>query len=234
LSRTPRAQFTGRPLRVRPRAGPRPALDETVRGPLSRQKPGTHLPAARAAERWTSAFRRGSVQILSVVCRDEPLCFLPERTTNGIGAKVPTVDLETCVFCELVAGKLPISVVDETADVLALMDIQPVNPGHVLIIPKRHAPYLADLDATLGDHIFAMGTRVAAALRRCGVRCEGVNLFLADGEAAGQGIFHAHLHVFPRFAGDGFGLKFSPNYFILPSRADLDDIAKNIRDAVRA
>jgi diadenosine tetraphosphate (Ap4A) HIT family hydrolase len=60
------------------------------------------------------------------------------------GAKVRRVDLETCVFCELVAGKRPISVIGETEDVLAFMDIQPVNPGHVLIIPKHHAPYLAD------------------------------------------------------------------------------------------
>jgi histidine triad (HIT) family protein len=51
--------------------------------------------------------------------------------------------------------------------------------------------------AGLGGHIFAMGMRVAAALRTCGVRCKGVNLFLADGEAAGQEVFHAHLHVFP-------------------------------------
>jgi histidine triad (HIT) family protein len=114
------------------------------------------------------------------------------------------------------------------------MDIQPVNPGHVLIIPKRHAPYLADLDPALGGHIFAMGMRVAASLRTCGVRCEGVNLFLADGDAAGQEVFHVHLHVFPRFVGDGFGLKFSPNYLVLPSRADLDDIAKDIRNAMRA
>jgi histidine triad (HIT) family protein len=142
--------------------------------------------------------------------------------------------LETRVFCELVAGKLPISVIDETADVLALMDIQPVNPGHVLIIPKRHAAYLADLDPTLAGHILAMGMRVAAALRTCGVRCEGVNLFLADGEAAGQEIFHAHLHVFPRFIGDGFGLKFSPSYFVLPSRADLDEVAEDLRNAMRA
>jgi histidine triad (HIT) family protein len=145
---------------------------------------------------------------------------------------VPTVDLETCIFCELVAGKRPISVIDETEDVLAFMDIQPVNPGHVLIIPKRHAPYLEDLDSRLGGDIFAMGMRVAAALRTCGVRCEGVNLFLADREAAGQEIFHAHLHVFPRFAGDGFGLKFSPNYFVLPPRAELDDIAKGICNAM--
>jgi histidine triad (HIT) family protein len=148
--------------------------------------------------------------------------------------KVPTVDLETCIFCELAAGKPPISVIDETEDVLALMDIQPVNPGHVVIIPKRHAPYLADLDSTLGGHIFAMGMRVAAALRTCGVRCEGVNLLLADGEAAGQSVFHAHLHVVPRFVGDGFGLKFSPNYFVLPPRAELDDIARGIRNGLRS
>jgi len=145
-----------------------------------------------------------------------------------------SVHWETCIFCELVAGKLPISVVDETEDVLALMDIQPVNPGHVLIIPKCHAPYLADLDSALGGHIFAMGMRVAAALRTCGVRCEGVNLFLADGEAAGQEVFHAHLHVFPRFVGDGFGLKFSSNYLALPLRAELNDIAKDVRHAMRA
>jgi histidine triad (HIT) family protein len=142
--------------------------------------------------------------------------------------------LEPCVFCELVARKRPISVIAETKDVLAFMDIRPVNPGHVLIVQKRHAAYLADLDPTVAGHIFAMGMRVAAALRKSGVRCEGVNLFLADGAAAGQEVFHAHLHVFPRFAGDGFGLKFGPRYYVLPSRADLDDIAETISGAMPA
>jgi histidine triad (HIT) family protein len=144
------------------------------------------------------------------------------------------VELDTCVFCELVARKRPISVIGETEDVLAFMDIQPVNPGHALVIPKRHAAYMADLDPTLGGHMLTMGMRVAAALRTCGVRCEGVNLFLADGKAAGQEIFHAHLHVIPRFETDGFGLKFSPNYFVLPSRADIDRVAKDIRNTMRA
>ena len=150
------------------------------------------------------------------------------------GAKAGRLDLETCVFCELVARKRPISVIGETEDALAFMDIQPVNPGHVLIIPKRHAAYLGDLEPALGGQILAIGMRVAAALRSCGVRCEGVNLFLADGEAAGQEVLHVHLHVFPRFAGDGFGLKFSPSYCALPPRAELDDIAQGIRDAMPA
>jgi histidine triad (HIT) family protein len=112
------------------------------------------------------------------------------------------------------------------------MDIQPVNPGHVVIIPKRHAAYLGDLEPALGGHIFAMGMRVAAALRMCGVRCEGVNLLLADGEAAGQEVFHVHLHVVPRVPGDGFGFKFSPNYFVLPPRAELDRVAADLRNAM--
>ncbi len=62
-------------------------------------------------------------------------------------------------------------------------------------------------------------------------RCEGVNLFLADGVAAGQEIFHAHLHVFPRFEGDGFGLRHSPKYYSLPERAALEAVASSIRNA---
>ena len=91
---------------------------------------------------------------------------------------MPTVDLETCVFCELVAGKRPISVIDEKEDVLAFMDIQPVNPGHVLIIPKHHAPYLGDLDSTLGGLDVGWLKRDMAA--REIVRALKANLVLAN------------------------------------------------------
>ena len=74
--------------------------------------------------------------------------------------------------------------------------------------------------------------RLAAALRRSGVRCEGVNLFLADGEAATQEVFHVHLHVFPRFHGDGFGLTFGPDYTTRPPRSALDAVAAQIRAAL--
>ena len=80
--------------------------------------------------------------------------------------------------------------------------------------------------------MFKVAMKVSDALRISGIRCEGVNLFLADGEAAGQEIFHVHLHVFPRFDGDGFGLRFDENYFILPKRDELDETANEIRDAL--
>jgi histidine triad (HIT) family protein len=112
------------------------------------------------------------------------------------------------------------------------MDIQPANPGHVLIVPNRHATYLADLDEESGAHMFRVAQRVAQALRHSGIRCEGVNLFLADGEAAGQEVFHVHLHVFPRFRGDGFGLRFGPHYPERPARAELDALAEKVRAAL--
>jgi histidine triad (HIT) family protein len=92
----------------------------------------------------------------------------------------------------------------EDEGVLAFLDLYPVNPGHTLIVPKLHAAGLVELDVELGARLWRVGHRLARALRRTDLRCEGVNLFLADGEAAFQEVFHAHLHVFPRYAGDAF------------------------------
>ncbi len=137
-----------------------------------------------------------------------------------------------CVFCAIVAGASPASVVYEDAGVLAFIDIRPVTPGHLLVIPKRHAPYLADLDEATGARLFVVAMRLAAALRASGLRCEGINLFLADGEAAFQEVFHAHLHVFPRFAGDTF--RIDADWSVAPERSELDDIAAQVRAALDA
>ncbi len=137
-----------------------------------------------------------------------------------------------CTLCKLVAGELERSLVYVDERVVALMDIQPVVRGHLLVVSRRHAPYLADLDPDDGAAMFEVGRHAAAALRASGLRCEGVNLFLADGEAAGQEIFHVHLHVIPRYDGDGFGLRFPPDYSIRP-REELDAAAEAIRGAWR-
>lgn len=115
-----------------------------------------------------------------------------------------TVTEAKCVFCEIVAGRLPSSRVYEDDRVLAFMDIQPVTAGHILVVPKQHFPYLEDLGEDTGAAMFRVAYRLALSLRRSGLPCEGVNLFLADGEAAFQEVFHSHLHVFPRYEGDSF------------------------------
>ena len=127
-----------------------------------------------------------------------------------------------CVFCRIVAGAEPASVVYGDANVLAFCDIAPITPGHLLVIPRRHATYLADLDERDGARMFQVAQRLAGALRRSGLRCDGVNLFLADGAAAFQEVFHAHLHVIPRWVGDGFRLRARHEH---PSRERLDDTA---------
>src|ERR1041384_4255132 len=138
-------------------------------------------------------------------------------------------DENVCVFCKLLKGELEASFVYRDDVCSAFMDIQPVNAGHVLIVPNRHAPYLADLEPEEGAQLFRIAQRLSAALHKSGVNCEGVNFFLADGEAAMQEVFHVHLHVFPRYAGDGFGLRFGPHYGEKPERSELERVAALLR-----
>jgi histidine triad (HIT) family protein len=134
-----------------------------------------------------------------------------------------------CVFCRILAGELPASFVYRDDRCAAFMDIRPVNAGHLLVIPTRHAASLADIDPSEAADVMKIGHAAAAALRASGVRCEGVNLFLADGAAAMQEVFHVHLHVIPRFRGDGFRLHFSPEYYTRqPERSELDGIAASL------
>jgi histidine triad (HIT) family protein len=140
--------------------------------------------------------------------------------------------MSPCVFCDILEGRLPSSVVFRDDLCWALMDIQPVNPGHMVVIPTCHAATLAELDEESASRVFVVAQRTAAALRDSGLRCEGVNLFLADGEVAGQEVCHLHLHVIPRFTDDGFGLRFGPRYGHRPSRSELDSAARKILGAL--
>jgi histidine triad (HIT) family protein len=133
-------------------------------------------------------------------------------------------------LCQVLAGTLPGSFIYRDERVAAFLDIQPVNPGHTLVVPMRHATYLADLEVDEASALLQVALRAAAALRLSSLRCEGVNLFLADGEAAGQEVLHVHLHVLPRFAKDGFGLKLPPEYHTRhASREELDRQAGALR-----
>lgn len=136
----------------------------------------------------------------------------------------------TCIFCAIVAGAAPSSIVCEDALTVAFMDIMPVTPGHLLVVPKQHATHLADLPPGTGAAMMETATRCAAALRTSPLRTEGINLFLADGAVAGQEVFHTHLHVLPRFEGDGFGL--SIRYGPATERTTLDQQAASIAGAL--
>lgn len=131
-----------------------------------------------------------------------------------------------CIFCRIVARTAPASVVHSDDVSVAFLDISPITPGHLLVVPRAHAVGLADLEPDTGAHLFRVAQRLAAGVRRSQVPCEGVNLFLADGAAAFQEVFHLHLHVLPRTRRDGVKLSFKAGS---PSRADLDGTAAQIR-----
>jgi histidine triad (HIT) family protein len=140
--------------------------------------------------------------------------------------------MDDCVFCKIIKGLVPASVVYSDEKVMAFLDIQPVNFGHVLVFPRVHARELSELDPEVGGQMFKVAMLIAEGLRKSGVKCEGVSLFLADGEAAFQDVFHVHLHVIPRFRGDGFGLRFGPSYGMESERKELDTVAEQIRRAI--
>jgi histidine triad (HIT) family protein len=114
-----------------------------------------------------------------------------------------------CIFCKILASELPARIVDEDERTIAFMDIAPATRGHALVIPRTHA---ADLIEVAGEDLSA----VVAAARRLGARmperlgADGVNLINSCGAAAWQTVFHFHIHVIPRYAGDPLRLPWTP------------------------
>lgn len=121
---------------------------------------------------------------------------------------------EGCVFCAIAAQQAEASVVYEDETVVAFMDLNPVTPGHLLVVPREHAVGLEDLDGVTSAHVWSVGHDMARALRRSDMRCQGINIFVCDGEVAFQTVFHFHLHVIPRYEGDG--------WTIIPETAERD------------
>ncbi len=139
------------------------------------------------------------------------------------------VVVRDCLFCAIAAGQAEASMVCEDEIAVVFMDLNPVTPGHPLVVPRVHAVGLEDLDRATGAHAWSVGHCMAGALRRSGLRCEGINVFIADGGAAFQEIFHFHLHVFPRYRGDGFTI--DADWSERP-RALLDADAQTVRTAL--
>jgi len=143
--------------------------------------------------------------------------------------------IENCVFCKILKGEMPVSMIYEDEKIAVFVDLYPVNEGHLLIIPKYHAPYMKDVDAETLQHMMATAAKMNASLRSSEFKCEGVNLFVADGEAANQEVFHFHLHVFPRFKGDGFGFKYDKERQFRKSNRDrMNAIAQALKKELQS
>ena len=134
--------------------------------------------------------------------------------------------MSDCVFCRIVAGQIPSTKVFEDKHTLAFMDIGQVNPGHVLVTVKKHAANLFELDDAQAAASARTAARVAKAIESA-FKPEGMSVYQANGRAAGQTVFHYHVHLLPRHAGDGMELIWPVKN---PPRENLEEHAAKIRE----
>ena len=139
---------------------------------------------------------------------------------------------EGCVFCEIVAGVSPASVVYEDDLTMAFLSLTQFHPGHVLVIPREHLADVREVDAATGAALMAGLSRVTRAVGAA-FPCEGISVWHAIGPAAFQDVPHLHLHVQPRRTGDGL-LNVYPSAPATPDRATLDRYAASIREHLTA
>jgi histidine triad (HIT) family protein len=137
---------------------------------------------------------------------------------------------DECVFCRIAAGQESASLVYEDNLAVAFLDLHPVHAGHTLVVPRYHLTDLRDCDGALAAHLFAVSARLAPAITRA-MEADGFNIWTAAGRAAGQSVFHLHLHVLPRFFGDVFGPRLPKEGLVAATRSDLDRVAARIRAA---
>ena len=127
-----------------------------------------------------------------------------------------------CLFCKIVAGEIPSTRVDEDERTVAFMDINPATRGHALVVPRAHARDLLEIGREDLDAVLAAAQRLAARAKEA-LRADGINLLNSCGEVAWQTVFHFHIHLIPRYAGDPLRLPWTPE------PGDRDEIAEAAR-----
>ena len=137
-----------------------------------------------------------------------------------------------CIFCDIIHGAAEVSMCYEDSDSLAFMDIQPVNAGHTLVVPRQHFESFQDLPHDLGMHLFEVAMKLGPVVRRVSGQ-EGMNLVVSSGTSAGQDVYHFHIHLIPRRAGDGFEVNLPFSGSSMPDRTQLDAMAARIISSLR-
>jgi len=132
-----------------------------------------------------------------------------------------------CNFCEIIRGGGEVSICYEDADSIGFLDIQPVNLGHVLVVPREHYESLNDIPPALAMHLFEVALKLGPIIRRL-TGSDDLNIIVSSGEAAGQNVFHYHVHLIPRKTADGFEIPLPFDGSEMPERTFLDAMAARI------
>lgn len=133
---------------------------------------------------------------------------------------------ENCIFCKLANGDIPTATVYEDEYLRAIMDAAPANKGHIIILPKSHAANIYELEDEYVSRAFVLAKKLAVALKEL-TGCDGVNILQNNGEAAGQTVFHFHVHVIPRFKDDDCTIVWKPTSY---DDGEASEVAKKIAE----
>jgi histidine triad (HIT) family protein len=137
-----------------------------------------------------------------------------------------------CTFCDLIRGAGEVSICYEDAVAIAFLDIQPVNPGHVLVVPREHYEVLQDIPKDVGAHLYMVAAKLIPRVQTASGATD-MNIVVNSGAAAGQNVMHYHIHLIPRREGDGFDVPLPFPGSTMPNRQQLDGMAARIGSMLR-
>jgi histidine triad (HIT) family protein len=135
-----------------------------------------------------------------------------------------------CIFCKIVRKEIDASIIYEDEKVVSFLDLKPFNPGHALVIPKKHYENIYDIPEDIIAHLYKVVKKISMGIKN-GTKCEGISIIQSNEVAGSQGIFHFHTHVIPRYFGDKLnemGVIWESN--AAAERKDLNDAAKKIME----
>ena len=141
-----------------------------------------------------------------------------------------TMKKENCIFCKIAAGEIPSKTLYEDDNFRVILDISPASKGHAIILPKNHADNLFELSDEDASKIFVVAKKVASVMKEI-LLCDGLNVLQNNGEAAGQSVFHLHVHLIPRYENDAVTIKWNPGE---ADETFFDEFAQKIQKELQA
>jgi histidine triad (HIT) family protein len=158
--------------------------------------------------------------------------LLPPRVVMHAPTAPQSPSSGHCIFCDLIRGAAEVSICYEDATAIAFLDIQPVNPGHVLVVPREHYETVQDVPGPLGTHLYEIAARLVPVVQTA-AGASDMNIIVNSGAAAGQDVMHYHIHLIPRKPGDGFDVPLPFPGSEMPHREQLDAMAARIGSLLR-
>ncbi len=136
---------------------------------------------------------------------------------------------EDCIFCRIANGEIPSATLYEDERFRVILDLNPANPGHALILPKEHYADVTAIPDEIAAQVLPLGARIGQAMKEA-LGCDGFNIVQNNGEAAGQTVFHFHVHVIPRYAGEEKMVCWNPGSY---AEGEMDEVAEKLRRSLR-